>query len=64
MFFYEEHGKNMKSAVWRFSNNKAVEGAFFALNFGKSQLNNHHLAFCDFWHRSLLLLLDANKNNP
>jgi hypothetical protein len=41
-----------------------VESAFLALNFGKSQLNNHPLAFCDFWHRSFLLLLDTNKNNP
>ena len=54
----------MKSAVWHLSNGKAVESAFFALNFGKSQLNNYPLAFCDFWHKSLLLLLDANKNNP
>jgi hypothetical protein len=54
----------MKSAVWHFSNNKAVESAFLALNFRKSQLNNHHLAFCDFWQKSLLLLLDANKNDP
>jgi hypothetical protein len=56
--------KNMKSVVWHFSNSKAVESAFLALNFGKSQLNNHPLAFYDFWHRSLLFLLDANKNNP
>jgi hypothetical protein len=54
----------MKSAVWLFSKSKAVESAFLALNFRKSQLNNHPLAFCDFWHISLLLLLDANKNNP
>jgi hypothetical protein len=54
----------MKSDVWDFSNNEAVESAFLALNFRKSQLNNHQLTFCDFWHRSLLLLLDANKNDP
>jgi hypothetical protein len=30
----------MKSAVWHFSNNKVVEGAFLALIFGKSQLKN------------------------
>jgi hypothetical protein len=54
----------MKSVVWHFSNSKAVESAFLALNFGKSQLNNHPLDFYDFWHKSLLLLLDANKNNP
>jgi hypothetical protein len=47
-----------------FSNNKAVESAFLTSNFRKSQLNNHQLAFYDFWHRSLLLLLDANKNDP
>jgi hypothetical protein len=64
MFCYEEHRKNMKSVVSHFSNNKVVESAFLALNFRKSQLNNHPLAFCDFWHKSLLLLLDANKNNP
>jgi hypothetical protein len=54
----------MKSDVWHFSNNKAIESDFLALNFVKLQLNNHPLDFCDFWHRSLLLLLDANKNNP
>jgi hypothetical protein len=54
----------MKSAVWHFSNSKVVESAFLALNFGKSQLNNHPLAFYDFGHKSLLLLLNANKNNP
>jgi hypothetical protein len=54
----------MKSAIWHFSNNNVVESAFLAFNFRKSQLNDHPLAFCDFWHRSLLLLLDTNKNNP
>jgi hypothetical protein len=54
----------MKSAVWHFSNNKTVESAFWALKFRKSQLNNHQLTFCDFWNISLLLLLDANKNDP
>jgi hypothetical protein len=64
MFCYEKHRKNMKSIVCHFSNSKAVEGAFLALNFRKSQLNNHQLTFCDFWHRSLLFLLEANKNDP
>jgi hypothetical protein len=54
----------MKFAVCYFSNNKVVESAFLTLNFRKSQLNNHQLTFCDFWHRSLWLLLDTNKNNP
>ena len=54
----------MKSAVWHFSNNKAVERAFLAFNFRKSQLNDHQLTYCDFWHRSLLLMLDDNKNDP
>jgi hypothetical protein len=36
-----------------FSNNKVVESAFLTLNFRKSQLNDHQLTFCDFWHRSL-----------
>jgi hypothetical protein len=64
MFCYEEHRKNMESAVWHFSNNNVVESAFLTLNFGKSQLNNHPLASYGFWHRRLLLLVDANKNNP
>jgi hypothetical protein len=54
----------MKSAVWHFSNNHVVESAFLAFNFRKSQLNDHRLTFCDFLHISLLLLLNANKNNP
>jgi hypothetical protein len=31
----------MKSTVWHFSNSKAVESAFLAFNFRKSQLNDH-----------------------
>jgi hypothetical protein len=54
----------MKSAIWHFLNNNVVESAFLALNFRKSQLNNHPLASCGFWHRSLVLLLNANKNDP
>jgi hypothetical protein len=53
----------MKSDIWHFSNNKVVESAFLTLNFRKSQLNNHQLTVCEFWHRSMLLLLDTNKNN-
>jgi hypothetical protein len=54
----------MKSVVWHFSNNQIVVSTFLALNFRKSQLNNHQKTFCDFWHKSMLLYLDTSKNDP
>jgi hypothetical protein len=64
MVGYFEQRKNIKSVVWYFSNDKLVISTFLALNFGKSQLNNHQLTFYGFWHKGLVLLLDPNKNDP
>jgi hypothetical protein len=51
----------MKYAVWHFSNNKAVESAFWAFNFRESQLNNHQLTLCDFWHKKLVITVRCQQ---